>query len=215
MGTFYSVSQCTNLLARWIPRQAYGRIRKTLHGGVLFPKSTSKDLPGIPWAAQNWKTEKGIHSFPTKHRVHNWFTIGAEFLWVHLWLYQNHWERHQGKSTRGRNRLKFCVDKTFLQAIEQRDKCQASKEKLIEKQRSLGVELQGLLAGKTTMKSLISRKDKSSEVEACERHIEEVWFLEKRFVKSFNRWKKSLKWWPNCIIWSHSSLPSMKSNFSK
>eukprot|EP00331_Platyophrya_macrostoma_P027895 CAMPEP_0176452576 /NCGR_PEP_ID=MMETSP0127-20121128/28628_1 /TAXON_ID=938130 /ORGANISM="Platyophrya macrostoma, Strain WH" /LENGTH=432 /DNA_ID=CAMNT_0017841077 /DNA_START=19 /DNA_END=1313 /DNA_ORIENTATION=- len=64
--------------------------------------------------------------------------------------------------------------RTFIQAIEQREKLQGQKEKLIEKQRALGVELQGILSGKTSMTSLLTRKNKDTEIENCEKKIAET-----------------------------------------
>ncbi len=62
----------------------------------------------------------------------------------------------------------------FIEAIDQRDKYESYKAKTFDKQKSDTSELQKVLAGKTTLKGIFSRKSKAEEVESLERHIAQV-----------------------------------------
>jgi len=59
----------------------------------------------------------------------------------------------------------------FIEAIQQKEKYEQIKVKLQEKQKSDTAELQKILAGKTTFKSLLSRKSKDEELAAIEKQI--------------------------------------------
>jgi len=59
----------------------------------------------------------------------------------------------------------------FIEAIDQRDKYESYKAKTHDKQKADTSELQKVLAGKTTLKGIFSRKSKAEEVESLERHI--------------------------------------------
>lgn len=60
----------------------------------------------------------------------------------------------------------------FIEAINQRDKYENLKNKTHDKQKSDTLELQKVLQGKTTMKTLFSRKPKEEEVSALEKSID-------------------------------------------
>ena len=62
----------------------------------------------------------------------------------------------------------------FIEAIDQRDKYESYKAKTHDKQKADTSELQKVLAGKTTLKGIFSRKSKAEEVESLERHIAQV-----------------------------------------
>jgi len=59
----------------------------------------------------------------------------------------------------------------FIEAINQRDKYESLKSKNQDKQKSDTLELQKVLAGKTTLKGIFSRKSKEEEVSSLEKHI--------------------------------------------
>lgn len=59
----------------------------------------------------------------------------------------------------------------FIETLEQRDKFDALKIKAAEKQKSETEELHKVLAGKTTMKTLFSKKSKEEETQELEKQI--------------------------------------------
>jgi len=64
-----------------------------------------------------------------------------------------------------------------LEAINQRDKYDSLKSKNQDKQKSDTLELQKVLAGKTTLKGIFSRKSKEEEVSTLEKQIAQVLFV--------------------------------------
>ena len=61
-----------------------------------------------------------------------------------------------------------------MEAIEQREKYQQTKEKLMEKIKSDTKQVQKLAEGKTTFKGLFSTKSKAEQAADTEKHITEV-----------------------------------------
>lgn len=68
----------------------------------------------------------------------------------------------------------FFVGKAFIEAVQQRDKYEQIKVKLLEKQRHDTIEYQKLVSGKTTLKSLMSRKTKDEDILTVEKQIAQV-----------------------------------------
>mmetsp|Transcript_46573 Transcript_46573/g.53984 ORF Transcript_46573/g.53984 Transcript_46573/m.53984 type:complete len:192 (+) Transcript_46573:2-577(+) len=64
--------------------------------------------------------------------------------------------------------------KAFVQAVQQKEKYEQIKFKLQDKQKSDTAELQKLLAGKTTFKSILSRKSKDEDVTKLELQISQT-----------------------------------------
>ena len=64
-----------------------------------------------------------------------------------------------------------------MEAINQRDKYDSLKSKNQDKQKSDTLELQKVLAGKTTLKGIFSRKSKEEEVSTLEKQIAQVLFV--------------------------------------
>ena len=67
--------------------------------------------------------------------------------------------------------------KAFLETLEQRDKFDSLKAKASEKQKSETEDLHKVLAGKTTMKSLFSKKSKDEEAQELEKVVAAVYFI--------------------------------------
>jgi len=61
----------------------------------------------------------------------------------------------------------------FLEAIVQRDKYDALKNKVQEKQSLLNVEIQNIIGGKSSIKSMILGKSKEDEVAALDKQLAE------------------------------------------
>jgi len=61
-----------------------------------------------------------------------------------------------------------------LEAITQLEKYESAKAKCQDRQKSDTLELQKVLAGKTTFKGLFSRKSKEEEVSTLEKAIADV-----------------------------------------
>ena len=70
--------------------------------------------------------------------------------------------------------FKILIKQAFIEAITQRDRYDALKVKTQDKQKSDTLELQKVLAGKTTFKGLFSRKSKEEEVSSLEKQIADV-----------------------------------------
>ena len=78
-------------------------------------------------------------------------------------------------------RLENIEIKAFLETIEQKEKYESIRSKLQDKQRSDTQEMQKILAGKTTFKTVFSRKSKDEEISLLEKSLAEVSF--KRLLK--------------------------------
>ena len=73
-------------------------------------------------------------------------------------------------------RLENIEIKAFLETIEQKEKYENIRSKLQDKQRSDTQEMQKILAGKTTFKTVFSRKSKDEEISLIEKSLAEVLF---------------------------------------
>lgn len=62
----------------------------------------------------------------------------------------------------------------FLEAIAQRDKYDALKNKVQEKQSLLSVEIQNIIGGKSSIKSFLLGKSKEDEVAVLDKQLAEV-----------------------------------------
>ena len=77
-----------------------------------------------------------------------------------------------------------------MEAINQRDKYEGLKNKAQDKQKSDTLDLQKVLAGKTTIKTFFSRKPKEEEVGNLEKHIAQVRVFYLELLIWFVVWKR-------------------------